>query len=63
MQQANDAGAERIGDLVDRRDQADQDAERARIELALHDQGRQRDQIADGKPEQRAGCDEQRIVA
>ena len=61
-QQPDHAGPERVGDLVDRRDQADQHAERTRIEFALHDQRRQRDQIADRKSEQRAGRDQRDVV-
>src|SRR3954451_17275968 len=53
-QQADNTWSERIRHLSDRGDQADQNAERARVKLALHDQGWQRDQVADRNPEQRA---------
>ena len=61
-QQPDHAGPERVGDLVDRGDQADQHAERARVEFALHDQRRQRDQIADREAEHRAGRDQHDVT-
>ena len=54
-QQPDRSRTEGVEDLSGRRGQADQHAERARVEFTLDDQRRQGDDIADRKPEQRAG--------